>query len=115
MLCVALAWGAAAVSAVGSDDDRLLSVGAEARFDYEWFRSDGTTNSAESGFKGKYLAVRVDGSIVPGLTYSWRQRLNKMHSDVSFLDATDWVYLDYAVDRWNFQVCKEVVAMGGWE
>ena len=115
MLCVALAWGAAAVSAVGSDDDRLLSVGAEARFDYEWFRSDGTTNSAESGFKGKYLAVRVDGSIVPGLTYSWRQRLNKMHSNVSFLDATDWLYLDYAVDRWNFQVGKEVVAMGGWE
>ncbi len=104
---------ASAVDTEKSSD--LLHLDAEARVDYEYFRTDGRTNTAESGFKGKYLALRADGTIIPGLTYSWRQRLNKMHRDQSFFDATDWIYLNYAVDRWNFQVGKEVVAMGGWE
>lgn len=115
MLFLALAGAAIQVPVYGADSDRLLTAGAEARVDYEYYSTDGSTNSAESGFKGKYLALRADGMIVPGLTYSWRQRLNKMHFDKSFFDATDWLYLDYAVNRWNFQAGKLVVAMGGWE
>lgn len=84
----------------------------EARIDFDGVNRDGHTDDANTGFKGKYLMFRLDGMIVPGLTYSWRQRFNKNMAD---FNATDWVYLNYAVDRWNFQVGKEIVAIGGYE
>ena len=58
---------------------------------------------------------RLDGNITDGLSYSWRQRLNKPHKDASFFDATDWVYLNYDFGRWSVAGGKQVVAIGGWE
>lgn len=93
----------------------LFRLDVLARVDWQYHRPFDTPDDSETGFKGKYLMFRADGEIIPGLTYSWRQRLNKMHSDQSFFDATDWIYLNYAVDRWNFQAGKEIIAIGGWE
>lgn len=93
-------------------DRDYLRVYAEARLDWQNFWYDGTTDKASSGFKGQYLMVRFDGEIMPGLTYSWRQRLNKDPKD---FNATDWLYLNYATGRWNFNAGKEVVAIGGYE
>lgn len=90
----------------------ILRLDVEARLDYQHTVRDGDTDDATSGFEGKYLVMRLDGMIVPGLTYSWRQRFNK---NTSFFEATDWVYLNYATGRWNFQAGKEVVAIGGYE
>lgn len=90
----------------------ILRLDVEARFDYQYVTRDGDSDDAASGFEGKYLVMRLDGMIAPGLTYSWRQRFNK---DASFFNATDWVYLNYATGRWNFQAGKEVVAIGGYE
>lgn len=95
--------------------NEILRLDVEARVDFQWNARDGHTDDSDTGFQGKYLVMRVDGMIVPGLTYSWRQRFNKMHSDASFFDATDWVYLNYEIDRWGFQAGKEVVAIGGFE
>ena len=96
-------------------DNSLLRLGVTARVDWQLNRQDGHTNDANSGFEGKYLMLRADGQIVPGLNYSWRQRLNKMHSDTNFFDATDWLYVNYAVQGWQFEAGKEIVAIGGWE
>jgi hypothetical protein len=93
----------------------IINLGADVRVDYQHLSWDGTTQDNNSGFEGKYFMFKVDGEIIPGLTYSWRQRLNKMHSDGNFFDATDWIYLDWAHNKFNFSAGKQIVAIGGWE
>lgn len=92
--------------------NEILRMDVEARLDYQWRTVDGNTDDSQSGFDPKYLTMRIDGMILPGLTYSWRQRFNKSQS---LFNSTDWVYLNYATGRWNFQGGKEVVAIGGYE
>ena len=103
---IALADGPAPVTT------EIARLDVEARFDYTHTSYDGDTSDKRSGFEGRYLVMRLDGMIVPGLTYSWRQRFNK---NTSFFEATDWVYLDYATGRWNVNGGKEIVAIGGYE
>jgi hypothetical protein len=93
----------------------LINLSADVRVDYQHLSWDGNTQDNNSGFEGKYFMLKVDGEITPGLTYSWRQRLNKMHSDSNFFDATDWIYIDWAHKRFNFSAGKQIVAIGGWE
>lgn len=95
--------------------DTLLKFQAEVRLDYQHDWLDGTTVKDNTGFEGKYINFRVDGNITDGLSYSWRQRLNKPHKDASFFDATDWVYLNYDFGRWSVAGGKQVVGIGGWE
>ena len=100
---------------VAASDEQLLNLRTEARFDWQMDRMDGTTVDSNTGFVGKYLNLRADGTIAPGLSYSWRQRFNKPHKDASFFDATDWMYLNYDYGRWSLSGGKQIVAIGGWE
>ena len=93
----------------------IFRLDVAARVDFQWDAVDGHTQDANTGFEAKYLMFRIDGQIVKGLTYSWRQRLNKLHKDQAFFDATDWIYLNYAFRGWEFQAGKQVVGIGGWE
>ena len=93
----------------------LLNIKADARLDYQNVWNDGSHVKSNSGIEGKYLDFQIDGSIVEGLTYSWRQRLYKKHIDNNYFDATDWVYLKYKYRGWEFSAGKEVVKIGGWE
>lgn len=97
------------------EKQQLLRLDVAARIDWQLDRHGSHTDDANTGFVGKYLMLRADGEFLPGLTYSWRQRLNKMHSDTNFFDATDWLYVNYAVKGWQFEAGKEIVAIGGWE
>ena len=92
--------------------NEIVRLDVEARADYQWRSLDGNTDDSQTGFEGKYIMMRIDGVIMPGLTYSWRQRFNKSQD---FFNSTDWIYLNYAVGRWNFQAGKEVIAIGGYE
>ena len=96
-------------------DPGLMTLRGEVRLDYQRDMQDGHTVDGNSGFEGKYVNFRVDGRLAEGLTYSWRQRLNKHHEDANFFDATDWIYLDYRYGAWSFSAGKQVVAIGGWE
>lgn len=96
-------------------EDEILRLHVDARLDYQRDWNDRHTNKENTGFEGRYLNIRLDGTIVPGLTYSWRQRLNKEHTDRSFFDATDWVYLNWDYKKWSFAGGKQVVCIGGWE
>ena len=98
-----------------ASDTGLLKLNFSARIDWQLNRPYNHTDDANSGFEGKYLMLRADGEIIPGLSYSWRQRLNKMHADRNFFDATDWLYVNYETGRWSFEAGKEIVAIGGWE
>lgn len=90
-----------------------LFVETRMGFQSEW--NDGEMNDGATGFKGRYLNFRIDGQIVDGLTFSYRQRLNK-NSDATFFDATDWIHVDWkATDRLSLGAGKQVVAIGGYE
>lgn len=87
----------------------------ETRLGYEAVASDGNMVDERSGFKGQYLNMRLDGQIVSGLTFSYRQRLNK-NTNQTFFDAMDWVHLDWDVtDRFSLSAGKQVVGIGGYE
>lgn len=106
-----------ALPAAAQDDEaqEIFRLDALARVDWQSNSLDGHTMDSETGFRGKYLMLRMDGQIAPGLTYSWRQRLNSSLASSEFFDATDWIYLNYAVKGWSFAAGKEVVAIGGFE
>ncbi len=113
LLCgVATALGAQAVEVETED---LMKFQAEVRLDYQRDWNDGDVVKDNTGFEGKFINFRVDGKITEGLTYSWRQRLNKPHKDATFFDATDWIYLNYDFGKWSVAGGKQVVAIGGWE
>lgn len=88
----------------------------ETRMDFDFnLYNDGSNRSA---FQGKYLNFRLDGKLAPGLSYSWRQRINagNMGFSTTFFEGTDWVYLAWQfADRFSVSAGKEVVAIGGWE
>ena len=100
---------------VSAQTHKLNTLRLEARGDYQRFYNDGTSVKEETGFKGKFLNVRLDGQIGENLTYSYRQRLNKPHDDASFFDATDWLYLTYTKNRWSISGGKQVIGIGGFE
>lgn len=96
-------------------DEKILNLYFDTRLDWQGDWQEGDMLKDNTGFAGKYLNIHLDGNITDNLSYSWRQRLNKPHKDASYFDATDWVYLNYKLDRWNFAGGKQVVAIGGWE
>ena len=77
------------VLCVKAQGEQIVNLQLETRLDYQREYLDGDAVKANSGFKGKYLNVILNGNINDHWSYSYRQRLNKAHSDQSFFDATD--------------------------
>lgn len=111
LLAGLLAFGFTALSA----QSELLDLKVEARADYQREYIDNSEIDDNSGFKGKFLNIRMSGNLGNGFSYSYRQRLNKPNGDASFFDATDWIYLTYNTGAWGFSAGKQVVAIGGYE
>lgn len=102
-------------NALAQESD-LFSLRVEGRVDYlrQWL--DGDQQPAESGFKGRYLNLLLEGRISSKFDFSYRQRLNRAHKDEGFFDATDWIWLQYRpTERWSISAGKQVVLVGGWE
>ena len=115
LLC-ALSLTSTAAAADTADEQHLLRLGAEARIDWQEVVQDGSTSDANSGFYGKFIALRADGVIGHGFSYSWRQRINRPQSNSSFFDATDWLLATYSpTERFDFSAGKQIVEIGGWE
>ncbi|MCF0178430.1 MAG: hypothetical protein HUJ90_07350, partial [Bacteroidales bacterium] len=74
--------------------DSHVNVNMDARIDFRQSYIDSEKLNSDSGFKGRYLNLIIDGQIAPNLKFAYRQRLNKMHSSSAFFDATDWLHLD---------------------
>jgi len=101
---------------VKGQDNQFVNLQIETRIDYQREYLDGDAVKANSGFKGKYLNVILNGAINDHWSYSYRQRLNKAHADQSFFDATDWIHLTYTLnENWKFNAGKQVVGIGGYE
>lgn len=117
ILAVAASMLATTIStfAANGEGTSLKDFYIETRLGYESEWNQGVHEKSNSLFKGQWLNIRLDGQITEGLTYSYRQRLNRT-STASFFDATDWIHLDWkATDRLSLSGGKQVVAIGGYE
>ena len=100
---------------VYAQNNELLTLRIEARLDYMQEYVEGNKINNNSGFKGKYLNIRMDGNLTDNFSYSYRQRLNKPIVNATFFDATDWLTLTYKFKNWSVSAGKQVVAIGGYE
>lgn len=101
---------------VQAQENNSVNVMAEVRSDYQYEGVQGSKVFGNTGFKGKYLNLHLNGNIGEHFTYSYRQRLNKINSSQSFFNATDWAHLTYSPDgEWMISAGKQVVGIGGYE
>lgn len=100
-----------------SAQEELLNLGLEARVDYLRQTIDGDHIGDESGFKGRFVNLIINGNLGHGFSYAYRHRLNKINKDNTFFDAIDWLYLSYTSpnNRWTLSGGKQVVGVGGYE
>lgn len=88
----------------------------EARGDYKCVTVDGTKQKNESGFKGNIVNIILKGDITSKFSYGFRNRMNKMNTDNTFFDATDWLYLKYKPTKEiSILAGKYIVLVAGWE
>ena len=67
------------------------------------------------GFHGKYLNMVFDGQICDGLSFKYRQRINRFTTS-AFLESIDWIHLNWqAAPKLCLSAGKQVVAVGGYE
>lgn len=92
---------------------QLSRLDVEVRGDWQYENLEGNSLAANSGFEGKFLNFRMDGSLAEHLSYSIRYRAHKVQANP--FAATDWATLTYSTDKWDFSAGKQVVAIGGYE
>ena len=116
LLFAALLFTATMFTKSYAQEENIVNLQAEVRVDYQHTALAGDNVDANTGFKGQYLNIILNGQISKSFSYSYRQRLNKAHSSQSFFDATDWIYLTYTPnEHWDLSAGKQVVAIGGFE
>lgn len=93
-----------------------VRIDFEARGSYHLDYVGREKNPGETGFRGDLFNFVMWGDLAPGLEYKARVRLNGLHTDYSFFDATDWLYIAYRpTERLQLIAGKWVVFVGGWE
>lgn len=107
--------GVHTAKAESNDGPTITQMFGETRFGFHEENNEWYSNNENTGFRGDYLNFRIDGQIVKGLTFSYRQRFNK-NTTSNFFDSTDWLHVDWQVnDRLGISAGKQVVAIGGYE
>ena len=96
-------------------EEHLISLDLDARLDWQLLDKDKKFDRSQSGFIGKYIALKAHGELMEGLTYTWRQRFSRTPKDNTFWDQTDILDLNYKYDKFDFGAGKQVVLIGGYE
>ena len=73
---ICMLWMAIGALCVKAQDGNVVNLQLETRMDYQREYLDGDAVLPNSGFKGKYLNVMLNGTINEHWSYSYRQRLN---------------------------------------
>ena len=93
-----------------------LNIELGTRVDYQREYLGSESIKSNSGFKGKYLMLTINGNITDKFSYSYRQRLNELHHKNSFFDGTDVMNLKYKFnDKWDVTAGKMGMYFGSWE
>lgn len=103
------------INTVCAQDNNHVDLRIEARGDYQNEMHDGGLYEPNSGFRGRFLNLRLDGNITDSWSYSYRHRLANPANDATYFDAVDWVQLLYTTDQWTFAGGKQSVIVGGYE
>lgn len=98
-----------------SPSDHLISLDLDARLDWQLDARKDKLDRSQTGFIGKYIALKAYGELTEGLTYTWRQRFSRTPKDQIFWDQTDILALSYSFGRWDVGAGKQVVMIGGYE
>lgn len=96
-------------------EDHLISLDLEARLDWQLVMHQNKFDNSQTGFIGKYIALKAHGELTNGLTYTWRQRFSRTPKDHTFWDQTDILDMSYQYDKFDFGAGKQVVMIGGYE
>lgn len=96
-------------------EDHLLSLDLEARLDWQLVSHKKNLDRSQTGFIGKYIALKAHGELTEGLTYTWRQRFSRTPKDHTFWDQTDILDLNYKFGKFDVGAGKQVVLIGGYE
>lgn len=102
-------------SQVQESEDHLISLDLDARLDWQLLDKNGKFDRSQTGFIGKYIALKAHGELMDGLTYTWRQRFSRTPKDNTFWDQTDILDVNYQYDKFDFGAGKQVVLIGGYE
>lgn len=98
-----------------NDGEKLLAFNVQARLDGQYVQNSGKTDDSQTGFMGKYIALKAQGTIIDGLSYTWRQRFSRTPKDHTFWDQTDILALTYNTGKFDVGFGKQVVMIGGFE
>ncbi len=96
-------------------EDHLISLDLEARLDWQLVTHKERLDRSQTGFIGKYIALKAHGELTEGLTYTWRQRFSRTPKDNTFWDQTDILDFNYKFGRFDIGAGKQVVLIGGYE
>lgn len=98
-----------------TDEDHLISLDLDARLDWQLVSHKDKLDNSQTGFIGKYIALKAHGQLMEGMTYTWRQRFSRTPKDHTFWDQTDILDINYKYDKFDFGAGKQVVLIGGYE
>lgn len=96
-------------------EDHLISLDLDARLDLQLLDRKQKIDDSQTGFIGKYIALKAHGQLTEGLTYTWRQRFSRTPKDHTFWDQTDILDFNYKSGRFDVGAGKQVVLIGGYE
>lgn len=96
-------------------EDHLISLDLDARLDWQMVTYEGKSDRSQTGFIGKYIALKAHGELTDGLTYTWRQRFSRTPKDNTIWDQTDILDINYKSGKWDIGAGKQVVLIGGYE
>lgn len=98
-----------------SPGDHVITLDLEARLDWQLVDQKDVLDRSQTGFLGKYIALKAHGQLTEGLTYTWRQRFSRTPKDNTFWDQTDILDINYSFGRFDVGAGKQVVLIGGYE
>lgn len=98
-----------------TEEEHLISLDLDARLDWQMVDYKGKMDRSQTGFIGKYIALKAHGQLTDGLTYTWRQRFSRTPKDQTFWDQTDILDINYRSGRFDVGAGKQVVLIGGYE
>lgn len=110
-------------TAIKRDFDYISKLKLEVRADFNFEQpilnshTQGVVNGENTyGFVGRYFNLHMGGNLTKNLSYYFRQRIVANPGSVNFFDNTDFLYLNYNINKnWSLRVGKEALAVGGFE
>jgi len=94
----------------------ITKASLELRCDYQYNSIDGTTVNDNTGFKGTFFNVILQGKVADKWGFDIRHRMNKASIDKNFFDATDKALIYFTpTEQWKFQLGKHSIGVGGFD